>query len=50
MAFMKTLKEFQSRLIPEFKRSLEKYVDASFPNDFTGLKEMYKYHLGFGDD
>ncbi len=47
---MKTLKEFQSILIPEFIRSLEKYVDLSFPKGFTELKEIYKYHLGLGDD
>ena len=47
---MKTLKEFQNILIPEFIRSLEKYVDLSFPKGFTELKEIYKYHLGLGDD
>ena len=47
---MKTLKEFQSKLIPEFTRSLEKFVDSSFPRGFTKLKEIYTYHLGLGDD
>ncbi len=47
---MKTIKEFQSILIPEFIKSLEKYVDSSFPKGFTELKEIYKYHLGLGDD
>ena len=47
---MKTIKEFQSILIPEFIKSLEKYVDSSFPKGFTELKEIYKYHLGLSDD
>ena len=47
---MKTLKEFQSILIPEFIRYLEKYVDSLFPQDFTELTKIYKYQLGLGDD
>jgi len=47
---MKTLKEFQKKLIPEFIKSLEKYVDSSFSNGFIELNEIYKYHLGLGDD
>ena len=47
---MKTLKEFQSILIPEFIRYLEKYVDSLFPEGFTELTKIYKYQLGLGDD
>jgi geranylgeranyl diphosphate synthase type I len=47
---MKTLKEFQSILIPELVRLLEKYMDSFFPKGFTELKEIYRYHLGLGDD
>ena len=47
---MKTIKEFQSLLIPEFIKSLEKYVDSSFPKGFSELREIYKYHLGLGDE
>jgi geranylgeranyl diphosphate synthase type I len=50
MVFMKTLKEFQSKLIPEFIRSVEEFVDSFSPKGFAKLKEMYKYHLGLGDD
>ena len=47
---MNTIKEFQNKLIPEFTRSLEKFVDSSFPKGFTKLKEIYKYHLSLCDD
>jgi geranylgeranyl diphosphate synthase type I len=47
---MKTLKEFQKIYFIEFIRSLEKNVDSFFPDEFTELKEIYKYHLGIGDD
>lgn len=47
--FMKTLKEFQRKFYPEFIKSLEKYVDSSFPSDLNDLKTIYRYHLGLGD-
>jgi len=47
---MKTLKEFQKIYFTEFIRSLEKNVDSFFPEEFTELKEIYKYHLGLGDE
>jgi len=47
---MKTIKEFQSILIPEFTRSLDKFVDSSFLKNYIELTEIYKYHLGLDDD
>jgi len=46
---MKTLKEFQKIYFTEFTRSLERNVDLFFPEEFTELEEIYKYHLGLSD-
>ena len=46
---MKTLKEFQKIYLTEFIRSLERNVDSFFPEEFTELEEIYKYHLGLSD-